>query len=212
MLDSAQLEALVAGRHRDPFAVLGPHRTNGSRRVRCLQPNAATVSLINADGKLVADMEKVHDGGVFEGTLPPRLRRYALRVTPEGGVVFDVEDPYRFPSTLGEMDLYLLGEGSDQHIFRKLGSHVTKIGGVPGTRFAVWAPNASRVSVVGDFNNWDGRLHVMRLHPGNGIWEIFVPAATHGAHYKYEIHDNSLSRTTARQLFGRFRQPLSLER
>jgi 1,4-alpha-glucan branching enzyme len=155
-----------------------------------LQPNAATVSLLNAGGKLVANMEKVHDGGVFEGTLPPRLRHYALRVTSEGGVVSDVEDPYRFPSTLGEMDLYLLGEGSDQHIFRKLGSHVTKIGGVPGTRFAVWAPNASRVSVVGDFNNWDGRLHVMRLHPGNGIWEIFVPAATHGAHYKYEIKDS----------------------
>jgi 1,4-alpha-glucan branching enzyme len=136
-------------------------------------------------------MEKIHDGGVFEGTLPPRLRRYALRVTASDGTTFDIEDPYRFPSTLGEMDLYLLGEGSDQHIFRKLGSHITKIGGVPGTRFAVWAPNASRVSVVGDFNNWDGRLNVMRLHPGNGIWEIFVPAASPGANYKYEIQDSA---------------------
>ena len=146
MADSAQIDALVAGQHRDPFAILGPHRSGTSRLVRCLQPGAVTVSLINASGKLVAAMEKIHDGGVFEGTLPPRLRRYALRVTASDGTTFDIEDPYRFPSTLGEMDLYLLGEGSDQHIFRKLGSHITKIGGVPGTRFAVWAPNASRVS------------------------------------------------------------------
>jgi len=174
MADAAQIDALVT-----------------SRLVRCLQPKAVTVSLINASGKAVAAMEQIHDGGVFEGTLPPRLRRYALRVTASDGTTFDIEDPYRFPSTLGEMDLYLLGEGSDQHIFRKLGSHITKIGGVPGTRFAVWAPNASRVSVVGDFNNWDGRLNVMRLHPGNGIWEIFVPAASPGANYKYEIQDSA---------------------
>jgi 1,4-alpha-glucan branching enzyme len=149
-----------------------------------------SVSLIDGSGKLIAAMEKIHDGGIFEGKLPPRQRRYALRVTLSDGTGFDVEDPYRFPSTLGEMDLYLLGEGSDQHIFRKLGAHVIKVAGVSGTRFAVWAPNASRVSVVGDFNNWDGRRHVMRLHPGNGIWEIFIPAATQGANYKYEIQDS----------------------
>jgi len=190
MLDSAQLDALVAGRHSNPFSVLGPQHSGGSRVVRCLQPDAASVSLLNAAGKIVADMEKVHEGGVFEGALPPRLRRYALRVTYRDGVVSDVEDPYRFPSTLGEMDLYLLGEGSDQQVFKKLGSHVTQVAGVTGTRFAVWAPNASRVSVVGDFNNWDGRRHVMRLHPGNGIWEMFVPAAIHGSKYKYEIQDS----------------------
>jgi len=190
MLDSAQLDALVAGRHSNPFSVLGPQHSGGSRVVRCLQPDAASVSLLNAAGKIVAAMEKVHEGGVFEGALPPRLRRYALRVTYKDGVVSDVEDPYRFPSTLGEMDLYLLGEGSDQQVFKKLGSHVTQVAGVTGTRFAVWAPNASRVSVVGDFNNWDGRRHVMRLHPGNGIWEMFVPAASHGSKYKYEIQDS----------------------
>jgi 1,4-alpha-glucan branching enzyme len=146
--------------------------------------------LIDASGKLIVAMQKVHDGGIFEGQLPPRQRRYALRVTSSDGAAFDVEDPYRFPSTLGEMDLYLLGEGSDQHIFRKLGAHVMKVAGVSGTRFAVWAPNASRVSVIGDFNGWDGRCHVMRLHPGNGIWEIFIPAATPGANYKYEIQDS----------------------
>jgi len=125
VVDSSQLDALVAGRHRDPFAILGPHQSNGSRRVRCMQPNATAVSLINASGKLIADMEKIHDGGVFAGTLPPRLRRYALRVTFSDGAKLDVEDPYRFPPMLGEMDLYLLGEGSDQHIFRKLGAHLT---------------------------------------------------------------------------------------
>jgi 1,4-alpha-glucan branching enzyme len=137
-----------------------------------------SVSLIDGSGKLIAAMEKIHDGGIFEGKLPPRQRRYALRVTLSDGTGFDIEDPYRFP------------EGSDQHIFRKLGAHVIKVAGVSGTRFAVWAPNASRVSVVGDFNNWDGRRHVMRLHPGNGIWEIFIPAATQGANYKYEIQDS----------------------
>ena len=88
-----------------------------------------------------------------------------------------------------EMDLYLLGEGSDKNVYRKLGAHLRTVGGVTGTRFAVWAPNASRVSVVGDFNSWDGRRHVMRLHPGNGIWEIFVPGIGNGTLYKYEITD-----------------------
>jgi 1,4-alpha-glucan branching enzyme len=189
MTDSNVLSALVAGQHRDPFAVLGPHRSGKGRVVRTLQPNAKSCSLINNKGEVVAPMTRTHDGGIFEGELPPRLRHYAFRVTADNGVQFDVEDPYRFPSTLGELDLYLLGEGSDQLVFRKLGAHVCKIGNVSGTRFAVWAPNASRVSVVSDFNFWDGRRHVMRLHPGNGIWEIFVPGAEHGAKYKYEIQD-----------------------
>ncbi len=190
MTDSKVLSAIVAGQHRDPFAVLGPHQSGKSRVVRTLQPNAKACALINKQGKIVAEMVRTHPGGVFEGELPPRLRYYAFRVTAENGVEFDAEDSYRFASTLGELDLYLLGEGSDQHVFKKLGAHVCKIAGVNGTRFAVWAPNASRVSVVGDFNFWDGRRHVMRLHPGNGIWEIFVPGAAHGANYKYEIQDS----------------------
>jgi 1,4-alpha-glucan branching enzyme len=189
MNDQDTFAALVAGVHRDPFAVLGPHNSGDGRRVRTLQPNAKSVAMINAAGKVIATMDRVHDGGIFEGVLPPRIRRYAFRITSADGVVYEAEDPYRFPSTLGEMDLYLLGEGSDQQIFKKLGAHSTMIAGVAGTRFAVWAPNACRVSVVGDFNYWDGRRHVMRLHPANGIWEIFVPGAGHGAKYKYEIQD-----------------------
>ncbi len=184
------LDAIVEGRNNDPFAVLGPHRAGSSRVVRAFEPGASALSLLDRSGNVIAEMSKVHKGGIFEGQLPPRVRRYALRITAENGTQSDVEDAYRFGSTLGELDLYLLGEGSDQHIFKKMGAHTLRVEGVDGTRFAVWAPNASRVSVVGDFNNWDGRLHVMRLHPGNGIWEIFIPAASHGAKYKYEIQDS----------------------
>ena len=94
-----------------------------------------------------------------------------------------------FPASLGEMDLYLLGEGSDQQIHQKLGAHVVTVDGIKGTRFAVWAPNASRVSVVGNFNAWNGRQHVMRLHPANGVWEIFLPGISSGEQYKFEILD-----------------------
>ena len=189
MTDQNEFTAIVEGRHNNPFAVLGPHRRGRDRIVRVFQPNARVVSLLNAKGDVTATMQKIDAGGLFETRLPSRQRRYALRVVTQDGATFDAEDPYRFGSTLGEMDLYLLGEGSDQHIYKKLGSHIMKIAGVSGTRFAVWAPNASRVSVVGDFNQWDGRQHVMRLHPGNGIWEIFVPGTGAGAKYKYEIQD-----------------------
>ncbi len=185
------LDALAAGRHSNPFAMLGPHLENGERRVRCLLPQATAVSMVDLKGNVIAAMERIHDGGIFAATLPPRYRRYRLRVLTASGQQQDIEDPYRFPSTLGELDLYLLGEGSHREIYRKLGSQCTKLAGIHGTRFAVWAPNARRVSVIGDFNQWDGRRHVMRLHPGNGIWEIFLPEVTSGAKYKYELLDRA---------------------
>ncbi|MGB5510361.1 MAG: 1,4-alpha-glucan branching protein GlgB [Woeseiaceae bacterium] len=185
----SQYDALVAGQHDNPFAILGPHPSLHGRVVRTLQPGAVSVTLLETNGSKLAAMEKVHPGGVFLGPLPARKRHYQLQITWESGAVSVIEDPYRFPSALGEMDLYLLGEGSDRYIYKKLGAHLRRLLGVAGTRFAVWAPNASRVSVVGDFNSWDGRRHVMRLHPGNGIWEIFVPDIGNGALYKYEIRD-----------------------
>ncbi|MDJ0708866.1 MAG: 1,4-alpha-glucan branching protein GlgB [Woeseiaceae bacterium] len=183
------LDALVAGRHGDPFAVLGPHRANGHRVVRTLQPQASAVALVDGNGNELARAERVHADGLFVATLPPRLRRYQFRITLPSGDSYLAEDPYRFPPTLGEMDLYLLGEGSDREIYEKLGAQLRSYLGIDGTRFAVWAPNASRVSVVGSFNDWDGRRHGMRLHPGNGIWEIFIPGVGHGDKYKYEMAD-----------------------
>ncbi|MGB5629113.1 MAG: 1,4-alpha-glucan branching protein GlgB [Woeseiaceae bacterium] len=189
MRKSAEFDALVAGQHNNPFRVLGLHSSGDGRVVRTLQPGAKRVELVERDGTTLATMRRIHEGGLFEAAMPPRKRSYALRITWSSGDTQVIEDPYRFPSTLGELDLYLLGEGSDVYVYQKLGAHLKKIGGVAGTRFAVWAPNASRVSVVGDFNSWDGRRHVMRLHPGNGIWEIFLPGVGNGALYKYEITD-----------------------
>jgi 1,4-alpha-glucan branching enzyme len=169
--------------------VLGVQREQGRRIVRTFQPGATAVQLIDQQGKVMGRLEPELEEGLFAGPMPAKRRKYRLRITWADGAEQDIEDPYRFPSTLGEMDLYLLGEGSDKYVYRKLGAHTTSVQGVSGTRFAVWAPNASRVSVIGDFNSWDGRRHVMRLHPGNGIWEIFIPAIGNGTLYKYEITD-----------------------
>ncbi|MCG8369029.1 MAG: 1,4-alpha-glucan branching protein GlgB [Proteobacteria bacterium] len=191
MTDAYSLRALAEGRHHDPFSLLGVHRERGRRVVRTLQPGAASVEVVDSGGKVRGKLDPSDYEGLFQGPMPARLRNYRLRITWDDGAVQDTEDPYRFPSTLGEIDRYLLGEGSDKYVYRKLGAHERTLLGVSGTRFAVWAPNASRVSVVGDFNSWDGRRHVMRLHPANGIWEIFVPGIGNGALYKYEIANAS---------------------
>jgi 1,4-alpha-glucan branching enzyme len=183
--------ALAEGTHNNPFAILGVHQAGKGRVVRTLQPQAESVSLIDGAGKVLAAMERVHKRGVFAAKMPSRLRRYRYRIELPGGDTYDCEDPYRFPTSLGEVDLYLLGEGSHRNIHRALGAHCIELLGVHGTRFAVWAPNASRVSVVGSFNDWDGRRHVMRLHPANGIWEIFLPDVRPGDLYKFELLDQS---------------------
>jgi 1,4-alpha-glucan branching enzyme len=186
-----QIDAVVAGKHDNPFAFLGIHLSGGQRVVRTFQPQAEAVTLVDAEGKELAPMERVHPSGFFTALMPTRKRRYRFRIRTGSGHQYEIEDPYRFPVSLGEIDLYLLGEGSHQKIFSAMGAHSLCLQGVPGTRFSVWAPNASRVSVVGDFNDWDGRRHVMRLHPANGIWEIFVPGAEVGAKYKFELTDRN---------------------
>ena len=200
-------DALVEGRHGDPFSVLGIHKSGKSRLVRTFQPYASRIEIIGADGETLGEMRRVHPYGLFTGEMPPNKRRYLFRITHPDGNTELVEDAYRFAPTLGDIDLYLLGEGSDQLVYNKLGAQVRMIAGIRGTRFAVWAPNASRVSVVGDFNHWDGRVHTMRLHPGNGIWEIFVPGVDHGARYKFELldqHGNLLPLKA--DPFGRFHE------
>ncbi len=188
-LNKSTLNALAGGRHGNPFSLYGIHREGEVRIVRTYQPQAQSLGLL-LDG--VSDplpMQKVHSDGIFEAELPARKRRYRLRITNADGNSWDIEDAYRFPSMLGDLDLYLMGQGSHRDIFRKLGAHPTTLLGVKGTFFAIWAPNASRISVIGEFNDWDGRRHVMRLHPGNGLWEIFIPGVGQGAQYKFELLD-----------------------
>lgn len=184
-----QINEVADGKHSNPFALLGIHLSGSQRVVRTFQPQAETVTLIDAEGEELALMERVHAKGFFTALMPPRMRRYRFRISTGAGHQYDIEDSYRFPVSLGEMDLYLLGEGSHQNIFSTMGAHSLSLQGVSGTRFSVWAPNASRVSVIGDFNDWDGRRHVMRLHPANGIWEIFIPGTAPGAKYKFELID-----------------------
>jgi len=161
------------------------------RIVRTFQPQAKSVTLIDANGDAMGKMRRVHADGLFEFRMPLRKRRYRYRISNHDNSAYDIEDPYRFASSLDDLDLYLLGEGSDSKIYLKLGAQVRTLDGVHGTRFAVWAPNASRVSVTGDFNDWDGRRHSMRLHPANGIWEIFLPDIAAGARYKFELLDHN---------------------
>lgn len=185
------LAALAAGRCNDPFALLGVHKKGTTRVVRTLQPQASAVSLLAADGSLLCAMENIDPQGLFEAEMPARLRRYRFRITEPGGHQYDLEDPYRFPSAMGSLDLYLIGEGSHHDIFKKLGAHPMELLGVQGTLFALWAPNALRVSVTGSFNGWDGRRHPMRLHAGNGIWELFIPGVGQNDKYKYELLDQN---------------------
>ncbi|MBA2346331.1 MAG: 1,4-alpha-glucan branching protein GlgB, partial [Rubrobacter sp.] len=185
MIRNQDFQMVAAGDHPDPFSVLGMHEEDGSLVVRAFLPDASSVEAVSADGKSLGDLDPVHQDAFFAGPVTERTS-YRLRVTWRSGETAEIEDPYRFPSLLGETDLYLFGEGNHHRLYEKLGAHVTEVDGVAGTVFAVWAPNARRVSVVGEFNFWDGRRHAMRKHPG-GVWEIFIPGVGDGAVYKYEI-------------------------
>lgn len=183
MLDPG-VTALVEARHGDPFALLGAHREGADVVVRTFQPGADSVSVIDA-GERVTALARIHPAGLFAGPLAGD-GRYRLRVDwPERRV--ELADPYAFGPLLSEFDLHLIAEGRHQELGGCLGAHVMTIDGVEGTRFAVWAPNARRVSVVGDFNRWDGRRHPMRLRREAGVWELFLPGIGPGRRYKYEI-------------------------
>ncbi len=180
------VQAIVQARHGDPFAVLGPHRMDDGLAVRAFFPGADTVSVLAREGgRRLGALELVDDAGFWSGFVDENVP-YDLAVS-FGEAELRTADPYSFPPLLGEMDIYLLAEGRHRDFARVLGAHRARIDGVDGVRFAVWAPNAQRVSVVGSFNLWDGRRHPMRKRHGPGVWELFVPGVVPGAVYKYEI-------------------------
>ncbi len=180
------LEALAAGRHGDPFGLLGPHAEAGGVLVRTFQPGARAIDLIDAEtGDVLSGLSPAGPPGLFAGRMD-RMRSYRLRIAwPD--MIEETADPYAFGLLLGDMDLHLLAEGRHRELASCLGARPMRIDGVDGVRFAVWAPNASRVSVIGDFNAWDGRRHPMRLRREAGIWELFIPRLGPGSRYKYEL-------------------------
>jgi 1,4-alpha-glucan branching enzyme len=183
-----QLEQLTRREHGDPHSILGAHPDGAGAVIRAFRPAATSVTARIDGGDAVA-LEEIHAGGVFEGavkgaTLP---LRYSLEVEYAEGASLTVEDPYRFTPTIGDIDLHLIGEGRHEELYEKLGAHVVEHEGTRGTAFAVWAPAAKAVSVVGHFNSWDGRLHAMRSMGPGGIWEIFLPGVGPGARYKFEL-------------------------
>jgi len=169
----------------DPHAVLGAHESNGGVVVRAYRPEAVGVRVQPAG----VEAELKDPAGLWEAMLPKaRLPLdYELEVEYSNGETFRLRDPYAFLPTLSEFDLHLVHEGRHEQLYEKLGAHVREVDGVVGTAFAVWAPNARSVSVVGDFNSWDGRLHPMRSLGASGVWELFMPGVDSGSHYKYEI-------------------------
>jgi 1,4-alpha-glucan branching enzyme len=176
--------AVIEGRHADPFAYLGHHTEKGAEVVRVYLPDADRVVVLDAQGH-EHPLRRIHRAGLFAGNVNGTGQAYRLRAH-FGRTQVELEDAYRFPPVLSDYDLYLLGEGTHLRAYEKLGAHPLVLEGVPGVAFVVLAPNARRVSVVGDFNFWDGRRHAMRVR-GNGYWEIFVPGARAGEKYKYEI-------------------------
>jgi 1,4-alpha-glucan branching enzyme len=187
-LGNNELRALVSLRHQDPHQILGPHPSDDGIVVRAFFPDAEKVEVVSGTKRPQA-MVKLSEAGLFELFLPgtSKLPSYRLIVQSRSGEVKTIRDPYSFPPNVGELDLHLFGEGKHEEIYQKLGAHVTKVNRVSGVAFAVWAPQAHGVSVVGDFNSWDGRLHQMRMLGGSGVWELFIPGLSAGALYKFEI-------------------------
>jgi 1,4-alpha-glucan branching enzyme len=185
-LASPDAEALAHGRHGDPFKVLGPRDTSSGRAIAAFLPGAQGVDVLRrGDRAVVGELEPATPDGFFEGTIVDRAP-YLLRIRWPGAVQ-ETEDPYSFGPLLGDLDLHLFNEGRHFEMARVLGANAMTFQGVPGVGFAVWAPNATRVAVVGDFNSWDSRRHPMRLRFPAGVWELFVPRVAPGARYKFDI-------------------------
>ncbi|MBK5966582.1 1,4-alpha-glucan branching enzyme [Thiocystis minor] len=178
---------IVEARHYDPFEVLGRHVNEQQAVVRAFLPMAESAILVEA-GEALNRIEG-SDFFIWEGAAAKVPERYRIAWQDAAGTTYSAHDPYCFPLQLEDFDIHLFGEGRHWHAYRFLGSHPREVEGISGVQFAVWAPNAERVSVVGDFNQWDGRVHSMRVRGGSGIWELFIPGLETGGFYKYEIRD-----------------------
>ncbi len=208
-IDPHEIAALLHASHADPFKVLGPHKSGDDLVVRVFRPEAKEIQIVSAkDPEKIFPAERLHIEGLYQATVPNESADFAYRVKVIG---FDgseqlLRDPYSYGPIMGEVDRHLFAEGNDKKLYEKFGAHLREISGERGVYFAVWAPNASRVSVVGDFNFWDGRVHPMRKLLGSGVWEIFVPGVKEGAHYKYEIKAASGALLLKSDPFGYFSQ------
>ena len=209
-----ELNSFLSGTHSDPFRILGPHRMGDDLAVRVFRPDARKIDIVldssasaeaTADKQEPIEAEKIHRDGFFQAKIPNASRDldYRLRITNWDGSEYTMHDPYQYGPIMGEVDLHLFSEGQHWQLYEKFGAHLRESGGPPsgnaspartsdvaserGVYFAVWAPNAQRVSVVGDFNGWDGRVNPMRRLLSAGVWELFLPGVREGAHYKFEI-------------------------
>jgi len=188
--DTIAAQALAEGRFADPFSYLGPHQTDRGRLVRAYLPGAHQVEVLACEDRaLIGRLARLGTTDLFAGIVTSPAR-YLLRIHWQD-TIQETEDPYAFDPILGDIDLHLFSEGSHWNLAERFGAAITEMDGVEGAGFAVWAPNAERVSVVGDFNNWDGRRHPMRLRHSAGVWELFVPRLSPGDRYKYEIIGSS---------------------
>jgi len=197
-VNQGAIDAIVGGYHGQPATVLGQHLlTDGDSEyivIRAFRPLDEAVDILDITDGHRFPMQRIHKLGLFEAVFRDRSTPFAYRlitIDPNGNE-HDLEDPYRFPPQLTEYDLYLFGEGNLLYSYEKLGAHFRTVDGVRGVTFAVWAPNAERVSVVGEFNAWDTRTHAMHFHEGPGIWELFIPNLPQGTHYKYAVKSRFL--------------------
>ncbi|MEW6162740.1 MAG: 1,4-alpha-glucan branching protein GlgB [Nitrospirota bacterium] len=188
-----QIRLIVNADHWDPFQVLGIHIIEKEGRkavtVRAFLPEAEETWVVDVDTRNSYKMERINEAGFFEAIFVERkeLFPYYIRIKSSDGMISEFYDPYSFMPVLTDFDLYLMGEGRHYKKYEKFGAHVMEIDGIKGVHFAVWAPNAKCVSVIGDFNKWDGRRHPMRVLGSSGIWEIFIPGLKEGELYKFEI-------------------------
>lgn len=191
VIDDNLIAQLEEGRFNDPFSILGPHQSKkaGYTTIRVYQPYVKQVEIVCGEETKPVIAQRVKESALFEADIKTSALKngYTLRITNNDDSVYEKYDAYSFGPQISDFDLQIWGEGNHEQAYRFMGAHIREINGIEGVSFVVWAPSATRVSVVGPFNNWDGRIHVMRKYHDQGLWEIFIPGLGEGTIYKYEI-------------------------